>query len=56
MCVACACDPIEQELKITLCDCYCLGCLCPCNLTCAKNQGGGGGGPPKAEETGEQSR
>ena len=38
----------NNELNITLCECYCLGCLCPCNIAC-RGQDGGGGAPTQAE-------
>jgi len=43
----CSCE--NNKLKITLFECYCLGCLCPCNIVFDGNSGGGGT-PTKSEE------
>jgi hypothetical protein len=42
----CSCE--NNKLKITLFECYCLGCLCPCNIVLDGNSGGGA--PTKSEE------
>jgi len=42
----CSCE--NNKLKITLFECYCLGCLCPCNLVFDFNNSGGA--PTKSEE------
>lgn len=45
----CKCE--NKKLEITLFECYCCGCLCPCNLTFdGNNSGGGGGAPPQGHE------
>ena len=45
------CEPHGQGVRITLFDCYCCGCLCPCFIDLQAN---GGGAPPTSEvcETG----
>lgn len=43
----CRCE--NQKLKITLFECYCMGCTCPCNLEFDGKNNGGGGAPPTAE-------
>ena len=42
----CKCE--QNKLKITLFECYCYGCTCPCNFVLDGNQQGGGA-PPKPE-------
>ena len=39
----------NRKLKITLFECYFMGCTCPCNLELDQNSAGGGA-PPRAEE------
>lgn len=42
----CKCE--NGKVKITLCETYCCGCLCPWNITLGGEQGGGGA-PPSTE-------
>ena len=39
----------NNKVKITLFECYVLGCLLPCTITLDQNSGGGGGAPPVSE-------
>jgi len=42
------CKSEGGKIKITLFECYCYGCTCPCNLEFGGNNGGGA--PPKPDE------
>lgn len=41
----CKCE--GGKLKITLFECFCYGCTCPCNLEFSQNSGGA---PPRGTE------
>ena len=38
----------NQKLKITLFECYCMGCMCPCNIE-FDGKNNGGGAPPASD-------